>query len=158
MAAGDIVPVTGEWFEQTLESASPDLLRTMVREMAQRMMDNEVEQVCGAGYGEVSDTRVTTRLDVARTRSRGNLPQQHARPGFIGREQAIERLDNGHLRFDRANTCADSSPIAPSPSTINDSGTRSVRTASRLVQYGTSGRPSTGAGGVCFTGRAEGGP
>lgn len=32
MAAGDIVPVTGEWFEQTLESASPDLLR----EMAQR--------------------------------------------------------------------------------------------------------------------------
>ncbi|CND77835.1 Uncharacterised protein [Mycobacterium tuberculosis] len=53
MAAGDIVPVTGEWFEQTLESASPDPLRTMVREMAQRMMDAEVEQVCGAGYGEV---------------------------------------------------------------------------------------------------------
>ncbi|GAA2121536.1 IS256 family transposase [Actinomadura alba] len=61
MAAGDIVPVTGEWFEQTLESASPDLLRTMVREMAQRMMDAEVEGLCGAGYGEVSDQRVNRR-------------------------------------------------------------------------------------------------
>jgi hypothetical protein len=41
--AGDVVPVTGERFGQTLESASPDLLRTMVREMAQRMMDAEVD-------------------------------------------------------------------------------------------------------------------
>ncbi|MFD0852310.1 transposase, partial [Actinomadura adrarensis] len=56
-----MVPVTGEWFEQTLESASPDLLRTMVRQMAQRMMDAEVETLCGAGYGEVSDTRVNSR-------------------------------------------------------------------------------------------------
>jgi putative transposase len=61
VAAGDIVPVTGEWFEETLAEASPDVLRTMVREMAQRMMDAEVEQVCGAGYGEVSDTRVNSR-------------------------------------------------------------------------------------------------
>lgn len=43
----DIVPVVGEEFEQTLASASPDLLRTMVREMAQRMMDAEVETLCG---------------------------------------------------------------------------------------------------------------
>src|ERR1700755_2780208 len=61
VAAGDIVPVTGEWFEETLASASPDGLRTMVREMAQRMRDAEVEQVCGAGYGEVSPERTNSR-------------------------------------------------------------------------------------------------
>ena len=34
MAAGDIVPVPGDSFEQTLASASPDVLREMVREFA----------------------------------------------------------------------------------------------------------------------------
>jgi len=34
-----------------LESASPDLLREMIKGFAQRMMDAEVEAVCGAGYG-----------------------------------------------------------------------------------------------------------
>ncbi len=49
MAAGDIVPVPGGSFEQTLASASPDLLREMIREFAQRMMDADVEVRCGAG-------------------------------------------------------------------------------------------------------------
>ncbi|MEU8804937.1 IS256 family transposase [Spirillospora sp. NPDC048819] len=56
-----MVPVVGEEFEQTLASASPDLLRTMVRQMAQRMMDAEVETLCGAGYGEVSAERMNSR-------------------------------------------------------------------------------------------------
>ena len=43
MAAGDIVPVPGAQFEETLASASPDLLRAMIREFAQRMMDADVE-------------------------------------------------------------------------------------------------------------------
>ena len=43
MAAGDIVPVSGESFEQMLASASPDKLREMIRGLAQRMMDAEVE-------------------------------------------------------------------------------------------------------------------
>jgi transposase-like protein len=55
------VPVPGAQFEQTLASASPDLLREMVREFAQRMMDAEVEARCGAGYGEVSTERVNSR-------------------------------------------------------------------------------------------------
>ncbi len=38
MAARDIVPVPGAWFEDTLESASPDLLREMIKGLAQRMM------------------------------------------------------------------------------------------------------------------------
>ena len=61
MAAGDIVPVPGDSFEQTLASASPDMLREMVRGFAQRMMDAEVEVRCNAGYGEVSPDRVNSR-------------------------------------------------------------------------------------------------
>ena len=53
VAAGDIVPVTGAQFEETLASASPDVLREMVRGFAQRMMDADVEVRCNAGYGEV---------------------------------------------------------------------------------------------------------
>ncbi|HEX6523224.1 MAG TPA: IS256 family transposase [Streptosporangiaceae bacterium] len=56
-----MVPVPGAEFEQTLASASPDLLREMVRGFAQRMMDAEVEARCGAGYGEVSPDRVNSR-------------------------------------------------------------------------------------------------
>ena len=51
MAVGDIVPTPGAQFEETLASASPDMLRGMIREFAQRMMDAEVEVPCGAGYG-----------------------------------------------------------------------------------------------------------
>ena len=43
MAVRDIVPVPGTSFEETLSSASPDLLREMIRGFAQRMMDAEVE-------------------------------------------------------------------------------------------------------------------
>jgi putative transposase len=61
VAAGDIVPVPGESFEQTLATAGPDLLREMIRAFAQKMMDAEVEVACGAGYGEVSPSRVNSR-------------------------------------------------------------------------------------------------
>ena len=61
MAAGDIVPVPGDEFGRTLAAASPDVLREMVRAFAQQMMDAEVEQRCGAGYGEVSAARVNSR-------------------------------------------------------------------------------------------------
>ena len=61
MAVGGIVPVPGAQFEETLASASPDLLREMVRGFAQRMMDADVEVRCGAGYGQVSPDRVNSR-------------------------------------------------------------------------------------------------
>ncbi len=61
MAVGDIVPVPGTRFEDTLESASPDLLREMIRGFAQQMMDAEVEGICRAGYGEVTPDRVNSR-------------------------------------------------------------------------------------------------
>ena len=61
MAVGDIVPVPGAQFEETLASAGPDLLREMIREFAQRMMDADVEVRCNAGYGEVTPDRVNSR-------------------------------------------------------------------------------------------------
>src|SRR5580698_7579467 len=61
VAAGDIVPVPGAQFEETLASASPDVLRAMVPESAQRMMDADVEVACNAGYGEVTADRVNSR-------------------------------------------------------------------------------------------------
>jgi putative transposase len=61
VAAGDIVPAPGTRFEETLESASPDLLREMIKGFAQRMMDAEVEVRCNAGYGEVTPERVNSR-------------------------------------------------------------------------------------------------
>ena len=51
MAVGDIVPVPGARFEETLASAGPDVLREMIREFAQRMMDADVEVRCNQGTG-----------------------------------------------------------------------------------------------------------
>jgi putative transposase len=61
VAPGDIVPVPGARFEETLASASPDLLREMIKGFAQRMMDADVEARCNAGYGEVTPERVNSR-------------------------------------------------------------------------------------------------
>ena len=61
MAAGDIVPVSGAQFEETLASASPDVLREWIRQFAQRMMDADVEVACNAGYGEITPDRVNSR-------------------------------------------------------------------------------------------------
>ncbi|HEY9468127.1 MAG TPA: IS256 family transposase [Propionibacteriaceae bacterium] len=82
----DIVPAVGDYYDETLAEASPDMLRTMIREMAQRMMDAEVEQVCGAGYGEVSPGRVNSRNGYRRR-------EWDTRAGTI--ELAIPRLRSG---------------------------------------------------------------
>ena len=74
MAAGDIVPVPGTQFEETLASASPDVSRAMIREFAQRMMDADVEVACNAGYGEVTPCGVQSGCFSA---------------GFGGREQFV---------------------------------------------------------------------
>jgi hypothetical protein len=46
------------WLRKQLEDASPDLLRAMVKEMAEALMSAEAEALCGAGYGERSPERV----------------------------------------------------------------------------------------------------
>jgi len=40
---------------------SPDVLRAMIREFAQRMMDADVEVRCHAGYREATPGRVNSR-------------------------------------------------------------------------------------------------
>jgi transposase-like protein len=52
--------VTG-WLRKQLEQASPDLLRAMVKEMAEALMGAEADALCGAGYGERSPERVNRR-------------------------------------------------------------------------------------------------
>jgi putative transposase len=86
MAARDIVPVPGAQFEQTLASASPDVLREMIKGFAQRMMDADVEVRCNAGYGEVSPDRVNSRNGY-------RLREWDTRAGTI--ELAIPKLREG---------------------------------------------------------------
>ena len=86
MAVVDIVPVPGDSFEQTLTASSPDLLREMIRAFAQKMMDAEVETACGAGYGEVTPSRVNSR--------NGYRPREwDTRAGTV--ELAIPKLRHG---------------------------------------------------------------
>src|SRR5438067_6034940 len=49
------------WLCKQLEEASPDLLRAMVKEMAETLMSADADTVCGAGYGERSPERVNRR-------------------------------------------------------------------------------------------------
>jgi putative transposase len=86
VAVGDIVPVTGAQFEETLASASPDLLREMIKGFAQKMMDAEVGTLCGAAYGEVSADRVNSRNGYRRR-------EWDTRAGTI--ELAIPKLRQG---------------------------------------------------------------
>jgi putative transposase len=41
-----------EWLRKHLKEDVADLLREMVRVFAERLMDAEVEALCGAAYGE----------------------------------------------------------------------------------------------------------
>ena len=47
--------------EEQLESASPDLLRSLLSTFIQALMSAEADAVCGAPYGASSPDRVTTR-------------------------------------------------------------------------------------------------
>ena len=50
-----------EFLGKQLETASPDLLREMVRTFAEALMGADADNVCGAGYGERSDGRTNSR-------------------------------------------------------------------------------------------------
>jgi hypothetical protein len=57
---GDIVPVLGEQFEETLASVSGGSAGDAPG-VRQRMMDADVEVCCDAGYGEVTPDRMNSR-------------------------------------------------------------------------------------------------
>ena len=50
-----------ELLEQHLAGASPDLLREMVKTLAEALMSAQADAVCGAGYGERSQERTNRR-------------------------------------------------------------------------------------------------
>jgi putative transposase len=69
-----------------LESASPDLLRAMVKTFAEALMSAEADAICGAPYGQRSDERVNQR--------NGYRPREwDTRAGTI--ELAIPKLRQG---------------------------------------------------------------
>jgi transposase-like protein len=85
MTAPKSVDPAGLWREQ-LESASPDLLRAMVKTFADALMSAEADTACGAGYGERSPERVNSR--------NGYRPREwDTRAGTI--ELAIPKLRSG---------------------------------------------------------------
>ena len=50
-----------EWLRKRLEDAEPDLLREMMRMVVTALMGAEVDELCGATYGERSPERVNRR-------------------------------------------------------------------------------------------------
>jgi hypothetical protein len=79
MAATPSIDVSG-WLQEQLAQASPDLLRAMVTTFAGALMSAEADAVCGAGYGERSDQRVTGQRDgQGPGRAASRLPRQTER-------------------------------------------------------------------------------
>jgi transposase-like protein len=85
MTALESVDPAGVLREQ-IESASPDLLRAMVKTFAEALMSAEADAACGAGYGQRSPDRITCRNGY---RSR----EWDTRAGTI--ELAIPKLRSG---------------------------------------------------------------
>jgi hypothetical protein len=85
MTAPKIVDPAGLLREQ-LESASPNLLRAMIKTFADALMSAEADAVCGAGYGERSPDRMNSR--------NGYRPREwDTRAGTV--ELAIPKLRSG---------------------------------------------------------------
>jgi putative transposase len=49
------------WFAEQIGACEPDLLRRMVKTMAEALMGAEADAICGADYGERSGERVNRR-------------------------------------------------------------------------------------------------
>ena len=75
-----------QWLAKQIETQDPDLLRSMVKTMAEALMSAEADNLCGAAYGQRSDER-TNRRNGYRTR------EWDTRTGSI--ELAIPKLRSG---------------------------------------------------------------
>jgi putative transposase len=60
MAVNDSVD-PGAWLARQIEAGDPDLLRSMVKSMAEALMSAEADSVCGASYGQRSTERTNSR-------------------------------------------------------------------------------------------------
>jgi hypothetical protein len=56
------------WLRKQREEASAELLRVMVKEMAEALMSADADAVCDAGYGERSPERVNPSQRLPRAR------------------------------------------------------------------------------------------
>jgi transposase-like protein len=74
--------------ERAEQGADPDLLRQMIRFVAQRMMDMDVEALCGAGY-DVKSAERTNRRNGYRERALGDAGGQllPALPGVAAHDR-----------------------------------------------------------------------
>ncbi|MDQ4104680.1 MAG: IS256 family transposase, partial [Actinomycetota bacterium] len=75
------------WVQQQLESASPDLLRAMVKAFAEALMSAEADAICGAPYGVRSQERMNSRNGYRRR-------EWDSRVGSIGLEIPKLRSDS----------------------------------------------------------------
>ncbi|MFB7668580.1 transposase [Kitasatospora sp. NPDC056138] len=60
MTAPDSLPFAA-LLEENLASASPDLLRAMVKTFAEAMLSADVDRTCGGEYGRPGEERVNSR-------------------------------------------------------------------------------------------------
>jgi transposase-like protein len=60
MAADNSVDPAG-WLAEQIGACEPDVLRSMVKTMAEALMSAEADALCGAGYGQRSQERVNQR-------------------------------------------------------------------------------------------------
>jgi transposase-like protein len=75
-----------QWLPEQLASASPDVLRALVKTFAEALMGADADAICGASYGERSPERVNSR--------NGYRPREwDTRAGTI--ELAIPKLRSG---------------------------------------------------------------
>jgi hypothetical protein len=81
VAAGDIAPVPGAQFEETLAAAIPDLSWEMIKDFAQRMIDVDVEVRCNAGYGEAARSGPGSRWSGCPSACRVRGARLSTRPG-----------------------------------------------------------------------------
>lgn len=51
----------GQWLAKQIETSNPDVLRSMVKTMAEALMSAEADTLCGAPYGERSQERTNSR-------------------------------------------------------------------------------------------------
>ncbi|GAA3168752.1 hypothetical protein GCM10020001_113530 [Nonomuraea salmonea] len=74
------------WLAQQIETGDPDMLRSMVKTMAETLMSAEADSLCGAAYGRRSDERTNSRNGY-------RLREWDTRAGTI--ELAIPKLRQG---------------------------------------------------------------
>jgi hypothetical protein len=79
-----------DWSRKHLDAEGSDLLREMVRTFAERLMAAEVEELCNAGYGDVTPERTTAVTGVGLASSTPGWGRSICRSGSCGRA-AISR-------------------------------------------------------------------